>query len=158
MKNIGDTDVSGYLRLYRSPSTCFMQPGLWKDNVLSSPKFENGASLPYTRFHAKAGKVTACEYPLILDGKASNNFCIVGIVGGLEAAIPENFPNYDEFLEWVHRNRTVAIRNLNVLTCSEVSDYEGSYLFSNPESYESPCFIDVVHDKVPVGINVNVAS
>lgn len=132
VKGMQDTEetLTGYIRIYRASCSLFMNTDQWKNNKLKTPKGVEYAMVTT----AKNGDIAVGDDVLVVDG-TQPNFCMVGIINNSkEETLPNKFKTYNDFVNWVHGNRCVAVRNFSLETSGVPNDYENLYAISNPEN------------------------
>lgn len=122
--------VNGYIRMYRAGVSLFMNTDQWKNNKLRTPRGKDTVKV----MTSKNGDISVGDDIFVVDG-TKPNFCMVGIVNTTsEETLPQNFRSYNDFVMWVHGNRSVAVRNFTIVRSGVSNDYDSLYYLSNPES------------------------
>lgn len=132
VKSMQEADgiTNGYIRIYRANSSLFMNTDQWKNNRLRTPDGKEYVTVTTT----KNGEIAVGDDILVVDG-TKPNFCMVGIVNdSAQETLPDKFSTYNDFVMWVHNERSVAVRNFSLYSSGQQYDSESLYAFSNPES------------------------
>ncbi len=140
-KNLADSTQSGwYISVYRSPSTLWLTPSLWKDYKL---KTQSGVDY-VTVDPVQSGQVAVGNDYFILDALQSNYFCVVGIASQTpDPALPGSFSNYDDYWNWIRNNQNICGRNLNTIQDFPDRQFERLDEFQNPENEPVPILIQL---------------
>lgn len=156
VKNLGadSTPVTGYVNVYRSDSSLFMQPSLWSKTPLTTTKNNF-----YIRVNSSTpGEILVEDEMFLLSGLKNNLFCMMGIVSDSPTpTIPDkDFSSYDDFIYWLRTNQAVCARNLNKEPNCIEKNYERLDHFSNPEKQPVEVYFRVeasnMYDKTVFGI------
>lgn len=147
-------EITGYIRMYRANASLFMNSDQWKNNKLLTPKGKE-----YTKVTAqKNGDIVVGDDVLVVDG-TKPNFCMVGIINDSTAeTVPDKFKSYNSFINWVHSERCVAVRNFSLYDSGVSNDYESLYSISNPESISRRGLIIITVTGVPKGTVIGVEN
>lgn len=143
------TPAVGYINVYRTHSSLFMQPSLWRNNPIPTASGKRSLAVQ----SSVPGEIVTGGDFFRLSGLESNTFCMMGIVSDSPTpTLPESdFRTYDDFAYWFRRNPAVCARNLTVYS-GTTRQFEGMHSLSNPESEEKEVFIRVrATDNVPAG-------
>lgn len=158
VKNIStdNTPVIGYVNIYRAASSLFMQPSLWKNNLLPTV----GGNRSLMVHSVQPGEIVTGNDIFRLSGLDSDIFCLVGIVSDSPTpTVPESdFKSYNDYIIWIRNNQAVCARNLSTLSTTK-RHYESLHDISNPEDEEREVFIRVkASDNLPAGTLFGVCS
>lgn len=143
------TPAVGYINVYRTHSSLFMQPSLWRNNPIPTASGKRSLAVQ----SSVPGEIVTGGDFFRLSGLESNTFCMMGIVSDSPTpTLPESdFRTYDDFAYWFRRNPAVCARNLTVYS-GTTRQFEGMHSLSNPESEEKEVFIRVrATDNIPAG-------
>lgn len=156
VKNISasNTLTVGYVSVYRTDSSLFMQPSLWRDNPLVTAKGKNRIELQ----SSTPGEIVTGNDVFLLSGLKNRNFCMMGIVSDSPTpTLPESdFRSYDDFIYWFRSNQAVCARNLSRCPSTE-RHYEELYFVQNPENTEKELFVRVAAPiNVPEGTTYGI--
>ena len=141
-KNLSDKNVKACIRMYASTSSLFMQPSLWRQNILKDMN-----EVPYVETNI-IGKndIGVGLKPFIFDAKGKNTFCHVGYVTESREIQPDfpasDFRTYSEFTSWITNNPHICLRNFSVIT-GKPSYSEYPCFMSNPNDYACPYSLQV---------------
>ena len=126
--------VVGYIRLYKSWSSLYLNPETWLKNRLLTPQGKS-----YARVETEPGKnIAVAEDLFVIDGTSSPSFCLLGVVNtDTIETIPE-ISGYSDYLEWIHSNPAVCARNLSVISAGTREDLGELYYYCNPEDHDIP--------------------
>ncbi len=147
-KNLAPQTLTGYyVTVYRANASLFMRPSIWKNNKLQTHDGQAYVSLGNT----PSGQVVVGDKPFFLDGIASSNFCMIGIVSNSQnPTIPSDFATYADYISWVRTNQNVCGRNLRILHSYPNRNYEQLDEFSNPQAEAVPTlFQTTIHGSLP---------
>lgn len=126
--------VVGYIRLYKSWSSLFLNPDNWVKNKLFTPQGK-----AYTRVETHLGaNIAVGDDVFVIDGTTASSFCLLGIVNTDQEETIPTVSNYTDYIEWIHSNPAVCARNLSVISSGTKSELEELYHFSNPENHDIP--------------------
>ncbi len=157
VKNLStdNTPVTGYINIYRSQSSLFMQPTLWSKTPLVTAA--NRSCIQVSSSTPGEVLVDNDDF-FLLSGLDNNLFCMMGVVS--DSPTPTypatDFVSYDDFVYWLRTNPSVCARNLSLeYNCRKLA-YERLDAFSNPEQTEVKVFFDLeatgMYDKTVFGI------
>lgn len=147
-KNLSDSSLSGYIHVYRSSSSLFMTPGIWKNNALQTLA---GASY-LTLNNVASGQIAVGNDHFVMEAVKSNLFCMVGIASTeINPVIPDDFSSYSDFILWVRQNQNVCVRNFSLTNNYPDRNYERLDSFSNPENKDVPAMFKVTATNLPAG-------
>lgn len=126
--------IVGYIRLYKSCTSLYLNPESWSKNRLSTPRGKS-----YVRVETLPGeKIGVAEDLFVIDGTSNPSFCLLGIVNtDTSETIPE-VGGYTDYLEWIHSNPAVCARNLSVVSAGSKEDSAELYYYCNPEDHDVP--------------------
>jgi len=148
--NLSTSVKSGWsIHLYRASSSLFLNPSIWRNNVVSTQSGQSSVPLADVQPNA----VVVAGEPFILDALASNLFCLIAIASSSPSpSIPSGFSAYADYISWVRQNQNVCGRNLSLVRNFPSRQYERLDTFSNPESTSVPTLFRVsVSGSLPAG-------
>ncbi len=125
-----------------------MNVGQWKQNKLLTPQGKE-----YVQVSTSAnGEINVAKDVFVVDG-TQPNFCMVSIVNDstTETVPTANFSTYNDFVNWVHRERCVAVRNFSLQFSGTRNDYEILYHIENPETSGRLGSVLVMASNLPAG-------
>jgi hypothetical protein len=131
-----------------------MNPSIWKDNKLKTA----GGQSYVTLDSVQPDQIVVANDYLILDGLSSNLFCVVGITSSsTDPALPPDFSTYSAFVNWIHQNQNICVRNLCLCRSFPDRQYERLDFFENPEDHDVLVAIKVsATDNLPSGTTFGV--
>lgn len=150
-KNLSDERVRACIRSYASTSSLFMQPSLWKQNIL---KDMNDIPFVETEIIGK-DQIGVGLVPFVFDARGKRNYCHIGYVTesrDIQPEIPESdFSSYGDFQNWITNNPHICLRNYSIFSAKS-SYTEYSCFMSNPNNYACPYSLKITtRQKYPVG-------
>jgi hypothetical protein len=133
-KNLATTAKAGwYIHVYRSSSSLFMTPSIWKNNPLSTQSGDSYVTLGTL----KPGEVGVGNANFLLSGLASDLFCLVGIASATPTpSIPASFGSFSDYIVWVRSNQNVCGTNVTMLRDYPNQQWDRLDSFSNPSGDE----------------------
>lgn len=137
VKNIESKTYEGYIRMYASNCSLFMNPGTWKNNTLRADNGKKVISLG----KIDPGAIRVGEKPFLFNAQPHEYYCHVGYVTQNredEPNIPDSFSTYDDFVLWVKTSPQIAFRNFNYIK-TKASNYKQFSELSNPNK-KKDCF------------------
>lgn len=153
VKNLSTDSKAGYINVYRSKSSLFMKPSIWKNNRLQTI---NGT--PYLTLNSiNPNQIGVGNDPFVLSALKNNLFCVVGIVSSeQEPALPDDFSTYSDFVLWIRNNQNICVRNLSLARDYPARNYERLDSFSNPEDIAVPTLFKLTATNLPRGTSFGV--
>jgi len=146
-KNLSSSAKSGYYcSVYRSKSSLFMTPSIWKNNKLLT---ESGNS--YVSFDTvQPNGIVVGNDHFLLSGLSSDLFCVIGIASDQQnPTLPSDFSTYSAYISWVRNNQNVCGNNLRFARDYPNRQFERLDHFANPQSDDVPVLIMVTATGLP---------
>src|ERR1700722_2679207 len=129
-KNLSSTAKSNwYIHVYRSSSSLFMTPSIWKNNPLSTQSGDTYVTLGTLQ----PGKVGVGNTNFLLSGLASDLFCLVGVASATQTpSIPASFGSFSDYIGWVPSIQNVCGTNVTMLRDYPNQQWDRLDNLSNP--------------------------
>lgn len=124
--------IVGYIRLYKSWTSLYLDPENWVKNRLLTPQ---GKSC--VRVETVPGKnIAVAEDLFVIDGTSAPSFCLLGVVNTDTVETIPQIRGYADYVEWIHSNLAVCARNLAVIAAGTREDLGELYYYCNPEDHD----------------------
>ncbi|NET39503.1 MAG: hypothetical protein F6K19_47330 [Cyanothece sp. SIO1E1] len=138
-KNLSSaTKSSYYISVYRSPSSLWLTPSLWKPYKLKTQSGEDYVTLDPVNPNA----IVVGNDNFILDGMATNYFCVVGVASNQkDPTLPNSFSSYSDYWNWIRNNQNICGNNLNQIRSFPNRQFERLDNFENPSDQPAPILI-----------------
>ncbi|WP_455665057.1 hypothetical protein [Phocaeicola sp.] len=128
VKNLSSEPQMGYVHMYYSNASLFLNPADWVKNKLLTAEgkdyVETGIIQP--------GEVGVGVVPFVFNAKKGYYYCHVGYVSN-QPGTPEirtSFANWTEYVQWLHNNTHICMRNFSYQV-GRLNYLESSCEFSN---------------------------
>lgn len=154
IKNLDSKIQKGYIRMYSSDCSLFMNPCKWKENALRTHNGSKVVSLG----DINPGDIGVGTDPFLFNAQPHKYYCHVGYVTqnkDNEPDIPDSFSTYDDFILWVKTNPQITFRNFNYVR-TKASNYEQFNELSNPNKKKKylGAFLLTLNGGFPIGTKI----
>lgn len=112
-KNLTNNTVNGFVRLYAAEASLFLEPTQWEKNKLTTA--DGNSVIPIGPIPPNG--IGVCKIPFVFNAERDKNYCHVGIISETknEIEIPNSFEGFSEYVDWLHANSHIAMRNYTLV-------------------------------------------
>lgn len=149
--NQSDSNNTGQLYLYWSPSTLFPHPDQWQENKLVTADGHDSITFDSVAPGAKVVTPRSMIFtpPYQPDGF---HYCLFARIASAAHpnTVPQNWTN-ETLVQWVVNNPGVAWHNVTVLNDTAANYYEQRFIFGNADDHQRDFFFAATYTGLPMG-------